>query len=89
MQWTVARRKKQANLIRKAQPWKSGGVKTLEGKQITRYNALKHGARGAEMMQYKRLLTRCDRILSEIQHLIILSAVNDDYAEFGSSPVGR
>lgn len=88
MQWTVARRKKQAALIREVQPWQSGGVKTLEGKQITRYNALKHGARGAEMMQYKKLLSRCDRILTRIQQLPIPPTANDDYADFAPSPVG-
>ena len=42
--WTPEERLKQAELIRKWQPWKySTGAKTLEGKARSSQNAYKHG----------------------------------------------
>jgi hypothetical protein len=45
--WTPERRARQAMLIRRWKPWLKAGVKTAEGKAISRMNSLKHGARSA------------------------------------------
>ena len=56
-QWTPERRKRQAELIRRWQPWKaSTGPKTEEGKDTAKMNATKSGAYSAEMKQFKRLM---------------------------------
>ena len=42
--WTTERRKRQAELIRRWQPWlHSTGAKTPEGKAVSSQNAYKHG----------------------------------------------
>ena len=65
-EWTEEQRLCQSALIHRVQPWHNGGVKTEEGKRITRYNALKHGMRSAEVTKLKKLFARCDRLLTEI-----------------------
>ena len=42
--WTLKRRQRQAELIHYWKPWKlSTGAKTLEGKEISKMNSVKHG----------------------------------------------
>ena len=43
--WTLERRQRQAELIQLWKPWKlSTGARTEEGKEISKMNALRHGA---------------------------------------------
>ena len=54
--WTPEERLKQAELIRKWQPWKqSTGAKTLQGKARSSRNAYKHGM-GKLQKELSRLL---------------------------------
>lgn len=55
-QWTEAERAQQAALIRRWQPWRKAGVKTAEGKAISRLNAWKHGAYSAETKRLRKVL---------------------------------
>ena len=64
--WTPERRLRQSQLIQKWQPWKSAGVKTPEGKAISRMNSYKHGARCAEVRETARQLAEWKRILSQL-----------------------
>jgi len=44
--WTPERRKKQSEAIKRWKPWEqSTGAKTSQGKQKSKMNAYKHGAR--------------------------------------------
>lgn len=64
--WTPERRLRQSQLIQKWQPWKSAGVKTPEGKAISRMNSYKHGARCAKVRETARQLAEWKRILSQL-----------------------
>lgn len=55
-QWTEAERQRQAELIRGWKPWRMAGVKTPEGKEITRLNAWKHGAYSADFKRLRKVL---------------------------------
>jgi hypothetical protein len=68
MAWTEERRKKQSEAIRKHKPWqKSTGPKTLAGKNRSKMNAHKHGARSAVAARLRAVLRR---------HSIFLKAVD-------------
>ena len=57
--WTQERRLKQSEVIRNWKPWeKSTGAKTAEGKEKSKMNAYKHGARSFKIMAtYNSLLS--------------------------------
>ncbi|NCT40328.1 MAG: hypothetical protein GW778_01525 [Alphaproteobacteria bacterium] len=55
--WSDERRAKQAETIRKTQPWKTtSGPKTESGKAATSQNALKSGLHTAEIKALKSVL---------------------------------
>ena len=55
--WTPQRRKKQAEMIRNWQPWKSStGAKTKAGKAVSKMNAHKHGLYSAEIKALEKAL---------------------------------
>lgn len=54
--WTEESRRKQAEKIRQWQPWSKAGVKTPEGKAVSRMNALRDGAFSAEARATRRML---------------------------------
>jgi hypothetical protein len=43
-------------MIQNWQPWRKAGVKTPEGKEISRLNAWKHGAYSAEVKRLRKVL---------------------------------
>ena len=65
--WTEEERKRQAELVRGWQPWKKAGVKSERGKAISKNNAFKHGASGAETKAVRRYLKQCREQLKLIQ----------------------
>lgn len=52
--------------IQRTQPWKTGGVKTQEGKAKTRLNAQKHGLYGAELAAMRALLRAAKTQLKQL-----------------------
>jgi hypothetical protein len=64
--WTLEERQRQSELIKKWKPWQSAGVKTSEGKSISRMNAYKHGARSAEIRTLAREMTEWKKQLNQI-----------------------
>lgn len=59
-QWTEQERRKQSELIRHWQPWQqSTGPKTVEGKEISKMNAHKHGLRSEDMLFLNKLIKLC------------------------------
>ena len=55
--WTTEEKARQAEMIRRSKPWeKSTGPRTTHGKQAAAQNAHKHGLRGREMQDLRRLL---------------------------------
>jgi hypothetical protein len=60
-QWTPEERKRQSELIKKWQPWDSAGVKTPEGKAISKMNATKHGIYSAEFKLLRKELKQCEK----------------------------
>lgn len=69
--WTAEERTRQAELIRCWEPWKTAGVKTAEGKSISRMNATKHGAYGVDVKAARRQLRECKRVLEEVKQIEI------------------
>lgn len=61
--WTPERRARQAELIHQWKPWEKAGVKTDEGKEVSKMNALKHGLRSVKARELKRLLREHHQIL--------------------------
>lgn len=56
--WTPERRKRAAVLIQQWRPWeRSSGPKTDNGKAKVSKNALKHGARSAETLKVRAILS--------------------------------
>lgn len=65
--WTPEERRKQAEAIRRWQPWKhSTGPKTPEGKAAMPTNALKHGFRSREFRELRAVLTRQKAVIRSI-----------------------
>lgn len=60
-QWTAEERARQAQLIHYWKPWRFGGVKTPEGKQISKMNALKHGGYDTKSRAACRLVAKYRR----------------------------
>ena len=62
--WTTERRKRQAELIGRWQPWMhSTGAKTPEGKAVSSQNAYKHGM--------SKLIKEIRQLLKEQKEVII------------------
>lgn len=56
-QWTEKEKKRQACVIRRHRPWrKSTGPRTQEGKDTSKYNAVKHGQRSAHYIRMRKAL---------------------------------
>lgn len=65
--WSDARRRAQAERIRRVRPWEnSTGPRTAEGKKRIKQNAVKHGARSRQMTEIKRLLRWQRRTVKDI-----------------------
>ena len=55
--WTPERRARQSEAIKRWKPWeKSTGAKTAEGKEKSKMNAWKHGARSSKIKNLNQLL---------------------------------
>jgi len=64
--WSDERRAKQAENIRKTQPWKTTtGPKTTEGKAAVAQNALRSGFHTADMQALKKAVSRHAKMLRE------------------------
>lgn len=70
--WTLEERQHQAQIIQKWQPWKSAGVKTQAGKEISKMNAYKHGMRSAEMRKITQLISNQRKFLGKITNCFVL-----------------
>ena len=68
--WTQERRQRQSELIHKWKPWALAGVKTEEGKNISKMNAYKHGARCAEIRNMAREFTEWKKELNQVNRFI-------------------
>ncbi len=66
--WNEKSRKRQATLISGWKPWLSSGVKTAEGKEKSKMNALKHGAYSAELEAMRAYLRECRKLLKATEH---------------------
>ncbi|WAW05476.1 hypothetical protein NB639_09190 [Oxalobacter formigenes] len=64
--WTQEQREQQAKAIHRWKPWKSAGVKTAEGKERSKMNALKHGEYSAEAKARRRKLNAVLREAGEM-----------------------
>jgi hypothetical protein len=64
--WTPERRLRQSQMIQQWKPWQSAGVKTPEGKSISKMNAYKHGARCADVRNMSKKITEYKRALSQV-----------------------
>lgn len=62
--WTKERQERQAKLIHQWKPWKTAGVKTLEGKAISKMNAYKNGRYSASIRKALRFIIECKQTLS-------------------------
>jgi hypothetical protein len=63
--WTPERRLRQSQMIQQWKPWQFAGVKTAEGKNTSKMNAYKHGARCADVRKMGKQITNYKRILSQ------------------------
>jgi len=61
--WTLEERQKQSQLIQQWKPWRLAGVKTPEGKAISKMNAYKHGGRSVEIKTALKLIAEYKRNL--------------------------
>lgn len=67
--WTIEERQRQAELIRRWQPWKKAtGARTEAGKQASKMNALRHGFYAADSRQLwqelRRFMRECNEVLA-------------------------
>lgn len=67
--WTPERRLRQSQKIHKWKPWKLAGVKTKEGKSVSKMNAIKHGCFTAEIRNTHKQLAEHKRVLKNILNL--------------------
>lgn len=66
--WPPARRKAQAERIKKTKPWlKSTGPRTALGKAKIKYNAWKHGCQCHEMLRVRAVLRRQRDYLTRVK----------------------
>jgi FkbM family methyltransferase len=66
--WTDERRARQAAMMRDRKPWlRSTGPRSVQGKARSSQNALKHGARGAEIKAIRRSLRESRAFLTFIR----------------------
>jgi len=63
--WTPERRAKQAAAIHRWKPWQKAGVKTAAGKEISKKNSFKDGARAAKVRRLSKLLSDISTELAE------------------------
>jgi len=65
--WTPERRKRQAEMIRNWKPWEhSTGAKTIEGKEVSKMNAFKHGLRGGDMRELMQVMKDQASLLKDL-----------------------
>ena len=70
-QWTAERRLLQSQAIHRWKPWeKSSGAKTVAGKEISKFNARKHGAYDAVNRGTQRELAAYNRELIRLRQII-------------------
>ena len=67
--WTPERRARQSTLIHTWKPWKLAGVKTPEGKAISKMNAYKHGARCEDVRNMAKELTKFKKEINQLLNL--------------------
>jgi hypothetical protein len=94
--WTPERRARQAEAIRKWKPWaKSTGPKTETGKNISRYNAFKHGHTARGGLKLRAVMAAHSRWLREVLEIHALKTLGNSawkkiYAKrtngFGTAP---
>lgn len=69
--WPPARRKRQAELIRRTKPWlKTTGPRTRQGKDAVRHNACKHGFYDENWRRFRQVLLAQRRFLKEARRLL-------------------
>jgi hypothetical protein len=64
--WTKDERARQAQLIHQWKPWEKAGVRTPEGKDISRLNAYKHGAYSAATQADRKAMADQLRLLKAL-----------------------
>jgi hypothetical protein len=66
--WSVEERNRQSQLIQQWKLWKqSTGAKSYKGKEVSKMNAYKHGARCADIRDATQFITKCKKSLKEIK----------------------
>lgn len=66
--WSEERRRKQAENMRKTQPWKkTRGPKTPQGKAVSSQNAWKHGLRSETVILLRKILKAQGHFLKGIK----------------------
>ena len=69
--WTLEQRLQQAQRIRQQKPWEySTGPKTIEGKNKSKFNAYKHGARTVEIRKLVKSMTLWEKELKQIDSIM-------------------
>jgi hypothetical protein len=61
--WTLTERRKQAEMIGRWKPWKTGGVKTPGGKAASCRNAMRNGAYSIEIKAIRLILAESRDLL--------------------------
>jgi hypothetical protein len=68
--WTLERRKRQSELIRKWKPWrKSTGPTTKFGKRMSSQNSTKHGMRSKRMIELRSALAEQAKQLKQMSEI--------------------
>jgi hypothetical protein len=96
-QWTDEQRQHRAEMIRRHKPWqKSTGPKTLAGKNRSKINAHKHGARSAVAARLRAVLRRHSIFLEAVdahwkmQNLIARYKIStNEVIDLGQNPLNR